>query len=996
MKKFTNLLFLSFLLLSLSGSIVFAQSIKGRVVDPSGASLAGANVALKGTSQGALADANGNYEISKVKDGTYTVVVSFIGYKTTQQDVTISGGNSATLDFTLEDDFLSLDAVVVTGSFNPQSKLESTVSITTLDSKMIEQQAPRSTGDLIDAIPGFYVESNLGETANNIYPRGLPIGTGGLRYTALREEGLNSFEVSDKVFFNADGFNKVDLTIDRVEGLRGGNAVIFSSNTPGGIINFVSKTGGADLRGDVKYTYGSQRLYRADFNVGGPLTEDKKWRFNVGGFYRYDKGLRDFNGPAAVGGQIKANFTRLFDNDKGYIRFFLKSLNDRIPFWTPVAYQGFDKPRQMPGGPDLTKGTFVPSINGEISIPDPINTTVGNPQFRRIDAGNNAIQYNSIGMELALDLGDGWQLKNQTRWVTMNGQASSTQVIANPTGGGNLLANIFAIGGPAAFTPRVYYTNPSVVNGSNFYPVASQTGENIPINTLGATTNANAGINGYFNSIGITPNALGLNTNAGALNGNGMLLPLGFFVVSGTNTNLINNLQFSKQAGNHSLTFGAYVSAYNSNEYWSFNTLLTEVSSNPRLVDIQFVSNTGGANFDLTRNGVLQANFQYEQSNTKNITFAGFIGDEWKVTDQLTATLGFRYEVNQANGALQNTGRRDGRAAGVLRAGSPITVGIGGTGGMDGNPLTLHDSNSDIPLPTFTNYRNTYEVWGANIGFNFKINENSAAFLNASRGTRYATSQNFLANKDQGILVNGTFQPVSLRNPIEEINQYEAGYRIGSKTLGIAAAVFFTQLKDAPFTFQSADASGNIKLDVLLYDVQNLGAELEIIYAPIKALRFSSTLSLQNPIYTKYPDVVVTEADVTDRVDAATPTRTLNFTDNKVEWIPPFQADLTADYTIGKFNIYINGRYVGKRQANRRNTYELPGFAEFGAGASYRLNKFVFAVQGSNIFNTQGITQGNNRTQDNFGPNAVRNNDIINTGFFILPAAVNFSVQYSF
>jgi outer membrane receptor protein involved in Fe transport len=1000
MRNFNKLLLITLFLWGFGLVNVQAQGVKGRIIDGDGNGLAGASIAVKGTSLGTLADANGNYEVPQLNAGTYTLVASFIGFKTKSQELTIFNGQ-ATLDFTLSDDLLNLDAIVVTGTFNPQSKLESTVSITTLDAKMIEQQGPRSSGSLIDAIPGFYVESNLGETGNNVYPRGLPIGTGSLRYTALREDGLNNFEISDKVFFQADGFTKVDLTIDRVEGLRGGNAVIFSSNTPGGIINFVSKTGGTELEGDIRYTYGTQNLYRVDFNVGGPLTEDKKWRFNIGGFYRYDSGLRDFTGPANVGGQVKINITRMFNNDKGYIRFFGKALDDKVAFWTPVPYQGYDNPQPLAGIDNLTRTTLLPSGVGEISVPDPLN--IG--QNRRIPLTNQAdIKYKNIGMEVFSELGNGWSVRNQLRYVHATSQSSTIQIVSNPIASINLLlggAGLLAQG----FVPRVNYVGPNEVNGTNYIP-GSFTGEIIPTNRLSAglftpspaLPQPNyAGLAGFF---GIPLTNQGINPNG--INGNGMLIPMGLFVVPMVNTNLINNLQFTKQAGNHALTFGGYISAYNSNENWNFNTILTDVTSNPRLVDIGFYPtasspNPNAAPLEITRGGVFGANFQYEQSNSRNITAALFFGDEWKASDRLNVSLGFRYELNNSVGSLQNTGRRDGRAAGVVRAGSPITVGIGGAGGLDGNPLTVYDNNADIPLNSYTNYTIDYKVWGANLGFNYKLNDNSALFLNGSRGTRYANSQNFLANKDQGVVnPDGSFAPISLRNPVEEIFQGEFGYRVSGNKVGIAATAFASSLRDAPFTLQSQDANGNIKLDVLLYDVNTVGLEVEFIVSPVRGLRFNGSLSLQQATYKKYPDVVIIETNINDRETPTTPTRTVSFVNNRVERVPPIQLNFTADYTIKRFNIFSNIRYISARQGNRRNTFKLPGFAEVGVGASYRLDNFTFSVQGMNIFSAKGITEGNTRTQDNIGPNAAQDDTTINTGQFVLPASANFSVQFSF
>lgn len=964
-------------------------SVTGKVIDSNDMPLMAANVIIKDTQKGTITNEKGEYSFDKLEKGEYIFVFSFIGFKNREQKVNITQENETFIfNINLQDDFLGLDDVVITGTFNPQSKLESTVSITTLDQKTIEQQAPRSTGELIDAIPGFYVESGLGEGANNIFPRGLPIGTGSFRYTALREDGLNNFEVSDKTFFNADAFTKNDLTIEKVEGLRGGNSVIFSSNTPGGIVNFVSKTGGTSLKGDVKYTYGTQQLYRVDFNLGGALSEDKKWRFNVGGFYRYDKGLRDFTGPANVGGQFKLNVTRFLDNDKGYIRFYGKVLDDNINIWTATPYQGYDKPRAIAGFNSLTRANLIPSNAGEVSLPDPLNPT----QFRRASVNNTAqFKYKNAGMELQYDLGEGWRLKNQLRYVVASGQVSLMQVVANPTGIQPYLNTMNNLLGVGNYTPIIRYAYPAATNGNNYQP-AAVTGDAIPLSAF---------------SLSATP-------QAGLLNNNGLLSTIGMFVNNSQNTNLINNLQLTKTIGKHSINLGGYLSAYNSDEYWNFNSLLMDMQSNPRLIDIQFRENNNPNNlYEISRGGVSSANFQYERSNSRNITYAGFLGYELKATDKLNMSAGFRYEINQSTGTLQNTGRRDGRSVGIVRAGSPMTTAIGGVGGLDSNPFTLFDNNADIPLPSFLLYDNKYEVWGANIGANYKLNEDVALFLNVSRGTRYSTTQNFIANKDQGLLIgtaltgqsnpvdnnnflNPNFNPIPLRNPIEQILQGEIGTRISKQNYGLTATFFGTQITDAPFTLQSAGVNGNIQLDVLLYDVRTLGFELEAMYVPIRNLKISGNLSLQRAIYTKYPIITITEANINDRINPTTATRQIDVSNNFVERVPPIQMDLTADYTLKKFNFYVNWRYIGTRWGNRRNTYQLPAFSEVGAGVSYKTGKFTLGIQGINIFDAVGITEGNTRTQDNIGVNAAQDNNIINTGIFILPRSANFSVLYSF
>ena len=94
----------------------------------------------------------------------------------------------------------------------------------------------------------------------------------------------------------------------------------------------------------MRATGGTEGLARYDLNPNGPLGDD--WRFNVGGFYRYDHGVRDPGFPGIRGGQLKANVTRLLDN--GYIRFSVKYIDDRNQFILPL-------PLHQPGRPAVRR-----------------------------------------------------------------------------------------------------------------------------------------------------------------------------------------------------------------------------------------------------------------------------------------------------------------------------------------------------------------------------------------------------------------------------------------------------------------------------------------------------------------------------------------------------------------------------------------------------------------------------------------------------------------
>ncbi|WP_249122335.1 Plug domain-containing protein [Pseudoalteromonas sp. A22] len=112
---------------------------------------------------------------------------------------------------------LDLERIVVTGSGGRgQTKLESSVSVTTLNAEQLAREAPLGTADLLESVPGFWVEDSGGETNNNVAPRGLRGGEG-FRYIGVEEDGLPV--VYDGVW--VDFYQRQDITIEHMEAVRG-------------------------------------------------------------------------------------------------------------------------------------------------------------------------------------------------------------------------------------------------------------------------------------------------------------------------------------------------------------------------------------------------------------------------------------------------------------------------------------------------------------------------------------------------------------------------------------------------------------------------------------------------------------------------------------------------------------------------------------------------------------------------------------------------------
>lgn len=101
------------LLLTLSVMTAMADNVKGQITDlQTGESLPGATIQVKGTTIGAVADADGYYTL-QLKRGTYDLSVSYIGYRQ-QLLMGVKVQGEVTLNIALEVDAQSLGEVKVT------------------------------------------------------------------------------------------------------------------------------------------------------------------------------------------------------------------------------------------------------------------------------------------------------------------------------------------------------------------------------------------------------------------------------------------------------------------------------------------------------------------------------------------------------------------------------------------------------------------------------------------------------------------------------------------------------------------------------------------------------------------------------------------------------------------------------------------------------------------------------------------------------------------
>lgn len=589
MKK--QYLFFLWVVLCLISTPLLAQmgSLSGVVTDADQNPIIGAAV-LVAPGVGTSTDLDGNYTIN-LKNGTYKVRVTAVGSKAAELEVQVNG--TTTQNFTLENDVLGLEEVVVTAVQNDKSKLETSVSISTLSPRTIDQVGARTTAEIFRSIPGIRSESSGGEGNTNITARGVPISAGGSKYLQLQEDGLPVLLFGDIAFATSDIFLRADPTVSRIEAIRGGSASTLASNSPAGIINFISSTG-AIQGGSVATTFGlDNKLYRTDFAFGSPISDNLS--FHIGGFFRQGEGVRTAGYAANRGGQIKMNLTRTFE--KGYARLYLKYLNDRAAAYMPLPLKvtgtNADPTWEAVDGFDATHGAMqTPYLLQNLGLgPD--------GQLRRSNVADGMHPNSTaIGAEFSFDLGKGWKVENRGRFAMNSGrfvapfpaQVGTAQSLAESLGGG----------------------------GSQL--------------VLANTTDA------------VDANALAMRIHV-------------FDTELNNFDNLMNDLKVAKKLGKANLTLGYFNAVQNINMSWLWNSYLMEMNGDgARLYDVIDSLGNRISDNGLYAYGVpAWGNCCQRNYNTQTVVSAPYIDLGIEVSDAFNINASARYDLGAVTGTYAGT-----------------------------------------------------------------------------------------------------------------------------------------------------------------------------------------------------------------------------------------------------------------------------------------------------------------------------------------------------
>ncbi|UZO79582.1 TonB-dependent receptor [Aquimarina sp. ERC-38] len=323
-------------------SLGFAQTeITGKVTDNSGAPIPGANLVIAGTTTGTVTDFDGNYTLTTEVSGQQKILASYIGFLTLSKSIALSD-SPITLDFVLQEGGQQLEEIVLTASSTFRSQKQAPLSISSVEMKEITKLSANSQADILRSVPGITAEGGGGETATNIFVRGLPSG-GQYVFNPLQYDGMPLMSTFGLNSSAHDVYARPDIGFKGVEFVRGGSAILFGAGSVAGIINYTSKTGDTNPGNILNMEVANQGRLKTDFYSGGRLGgEDSNTFYAFTGFIRHDRGPIE-TGLTTRGVQFRGNIKKKFD--QGSFTLHGQYINDNAQFYLPLPLTGGSRER---------------------------------------------------------------------------------------------------------------------------------------------------------------------------------------------------------------------------------------------------------------------------------------------------------------------------------------------------------------------------------------------------------------------------------------------------------------------------------------------------------------------------------------------------------------------------------------------------------------------------------------------------------------------------
>ena len=279
---------LFFFLVSLTGN---AQTgiLQGTVITRDGKPAEQVNITLKEAKLITASSSTGTYQLDNLKPGTYTLIISFAGLQTQQKKVAIEPAKITHADFTLTENADQLAEVVIIASKTLNEKVPAVgksgikamdlpQSTVVIGKDVLERQQALRVSDVLQNVSGVYIVSTTGGAVEEIGGRGFSYG--------------NSNTFKNGVRYNNNAMPEMS-SLEKVEFLKGSNAILYGNVTAGGAINLVTKKPRFENGGEIFFRAGSYSFYKPFFDVYGSANAAKTIAYRFNGSYENAGSFRD-------------------------------------------------------------------------------------------------------------------------------------------------------------------------------------------------------------------------------------------------------------------------------------------------------------------------------------------------------------------------------------------------------------------------------------------------------------------------------------------------------------------------------------------------------------------------------------------------------------------------------------------------------------------------------------------------------------------------------
>jgi iron complex outermembrane receptor protein len=796
----------------------------------------------------------------------------------------------------------TLDEVVVTGTTaRDRTVLTSSSDIIAINEEALAQKAPRSTDEVLQMIPGMFVEATAGAVSNNYSVRGLP--GGGQQFINWMEDGLM---IAYPGTGNPDELFSYDINVLKAESVLGGNSNVLLPNAAGASINWITRKPNFDnAETIVRVSATTYADRRADLYYSAPLTSDLA--FNVGGYLQSNRGTRDA-GMTYNSWHLKAALEKKFDNGAS-LTLGAKVGYQHDPYYADMPFTLTNGTVGNVRGLNGLKGNVAGPAFGNVAIPDSCLINC-NRTFSLADGiGADTHQ---VRLDFDMPLDGGWNLFAKAHYLNYDWNFNGVFPGSGSGNAGLDTANNYLNGG--ANSPIAGL----LASGAALHPGATFGFRDL---TTGATIGAN--------------NIAALN----ALNGNGLMQQ------TWLNHQNLSAHDFASNFGarwdtmgdgiKNSLTVGGmYYHESRYNDQSSVAHVINGVTAQSHIYDIVALNGAGQVIGSLTDHGLVSyGDWGTGITNDDVSSLSGYFNDELTLHDKLHIDFGLRAEKYKDT---QSSGNSVG-------GGCP-------TGTFTCNGVTTGAFYGVTGVPWGSVFNGTYNVQSAkhskvaeSLGINYTLANHLAVYGQYEFGFQ----------ENGGGDQNGS-RPTSLY-------LYEVGVRYGSGPITGSLGVFRTKLLDQNNgCFDPLNPNFGCSLK---YNVVSTGIEYDFTLVPLKTMGINAwemsfqgafqkptvssahvieTLNGVQQSLTSYPDF-------NGNVDPRTP-KTL-FTMDQAYVMPE---------NMGR--AYVRYHYQGAFYNDIGNGVKIPGYGTWDAGvvwnATKRLNVNV-SVQ--NFTNTLGITEGNPR-----------------------------------